>query len=916
MIFSEVEKLYDQSSILREACVKRPTRGSDTCYLKFKSVAGKTPSYIEGLPLGDGCLSNRFGYLTYDDGFGKIADAHKETTEENHYIDRDKTIWSNGKFRSSDRSLCNGKKKTIKIKTNKGFENEGTPNHRFKVVRNGEVTWSRFDEMAVGDKVLMDRSYRWHNGVNDVTKDQAYALGFMIGDGCWTDRHRSLGVATMDKELLPILQSGIVGCDYFYENTDDVHFVASSSKKVMTQNSVRLGWLDFWDMPVSYAINKKLPKKILSSSRECMSSCISGLYDSDGHIQVATAKGGIGITIGFTNTSEELIDQLHYILLHYGIVACKTTRDRNPKWNIVHELLITGSDVKIFYDEIGFRLKRKQDILEAAVKNKTTWLRKDFVPGVRDEMIRISENNRIKKGNGTTESRYCKAFTLKKKAEINQYIAECFIKTYEYLDDPFIDKLKEMANPDIYYDEIVELSEGESVTYDMHVPDGNEYCVNGFFSHNSKIRGSRFYLVLVDELAQVPDQVLDMVVRPMGATSLAPMERVRRIEEKDRLIKAGLATEADFKEEKVNKMVMTSSGYYKFNHMWRRMQDHWKMMNEAEAKGEECPYAVWQVPYWDLPNGFLDKNNIAEAKRIMSSHEYSMEYEAAMISDSEGFFKASMLEECTVNSDFTIKHRGEPERNYIVGMDPNQGGKASCGVVIIEMGRPNKVVNVLELKNHTTQGLTKAVQDICNQYNVLRIFMDRGGGGKAVCDLLEEGYNNQEPMIDRTNPDHDHLEGRHILEMVNFNPGWISDANFTAKAMLEDKSILFPAIPTDTTSDIVAKAYKVVEILKSQMLSIVVTQTTTGVLHFDTPSKSMNKDLYSGFILAAHGVRMVDKEFEVEEEPALYSASGLVRGRNTGASFDYIGATGNIGFGSPSAVKVGLSAAVLSRKKK
>ena len=54
MIFAEVEKLYDQSSILREACAKKPTNASDRSFLKFKSVAGKTPSYIEALPLGDG----------------------------------------------------------------------------------------------------------------------------------------------------------------------------------------------------------------------------------------------------------------------------------------------------------------------------------------------------------------------------------------------------------------------------------------------------------------------------------------------------------------------------------------------------------------------------------------------------------------------------------------------------------------------------------------------------------------------------------------------------------------------------------------------------------------------------------------------------------------------------------------------
>jgi hypothetical protein len=46
MIFSEVEKLYNRSPILREACEKRPTRGSDTCYLKFKSTDQSHGSFM------------------------------------------------------------------------------------------------------------------------------------------------------------------------------------------------------------------------------------------------------------------------------------------------------------------------------------------------------------------------------------------------------------------------------------------------------------------------------------------------------------------------------------------------------------------------------------------------------------------------------------------------------------------------------------------------------------------------------------------------------------------------------------------------------------------------------------------------------------------------------------------------------
>lgn len=417
---------------------------------------------------------------------------------------------------------------------------------------------------------------------------------------------------------------------------------------------------------------------------------------------------------------------------------------------------------------------------------------------------------------------------------------------------------------------------GVAPSYIEAVPLGND---------GGKIRGSRFYLIVVDELAQVPDQVLDLVIKPMAATSLAPMERVHRIEQQKKLISLGLADTSDFEKEAVNKMIMTSSGYYKFNHMWRRMKDHWQQIDDANSKGIVSPYAVWQIPYWDLPEGFLDMNNIESAKRTMSQHEFSMEYEAAMVSDSEGFFKASALEQCTIGSNYSVEFSGDKSSQYVMGVDPNQGGKASTGVVIVKIGQVNKIVNVIELKNKTTQELTKAIQDLCDDFNIVRIFMDKAGGGKALCDLLEEGYGGYEPIINRTDDEHYNMPGRHILEMVVFNPSWISDANFTTKALIEAKELLFPEPMIGSISDTDDLSYLSIRTLKSQMLNIVVTQTSTGVLHFDTPSKNQNKDLYSALILAAHGAKLVSRESEDDGEPILYNNGGMFRLRNGASDF-------------------------------
>ena len=164
--------------------------------------------------------------------------------------------------------------------------------------------------------------------------------------------------------------------------------------------------------------------------------------------------------------------------------------------------------------------------------------------------------------------------------------------------------------------------------------------------------------------------------------------------------------------------------------------------------------------------------------------------------------------------------------------------------------------------------------------------MDKGGGGKSVCDLLEEGYDDKEPIIDITNVDHISMKGRHILDMVIFAPAWIADANFTAKALLESNSLSFPEPPIGSNKDEAAIAFEAVETLKSQMRSIIVTQTRSNVLHFDTPKKHQNKDLYSAMILVAYGIRSLLKEQEDDLSPVLHNSGGLVRSMTPGASWE------------------------------
>ena len=51
--------------------------------------------------------------------------------------------------------------------------------------------------MVIGDRILIDRTKRWHQGNFECSDKQAYAVGCMIGDGNWTKKYQ-IGFATKD----------------------------------------------------------------------------------------------------------------------------------------------------------------------------------------------------------------------------------------------------------------------------------------------------------------------------------------------------------------------------------------------------------------------------------------------------------------------------------------------------------------------------------------------------------------------------------------------------------------------------------------------------------------------------------------------------------------------------------------------
>lgn len=896
VIFNYIETIWNNAPILRDIA---SAMGGDYGIRKSTDMYSlyMNKGYVNAIPIGDGCLSSDT-LVTYDDCIGYI-----DRYGNNNIKLTNKKIWNSKCFVISDESYYNGIKPTIRIKTHNGYEICGTYNHKFKVARNGKIEWIKLQDIKKEDYILIDRTERWHSGKSNCTEKEAYALGLMIGDGCWTNDY-AMSYATVDEELIDALIDS--GLDFNKKTCDGVHYECYGKQKISD-------WISKWKLiPNCYTLNKTLPEVILNSEKEKMSACIRGLFDTDGHVFVTDAKGGTAISVNFTNTSKELVKQLQYILLHYGIVCTVKSRHRNKKHNRVYELGIYGKNVKIFAEKINFGLKRKRSMLENAVSHKKRWVSiNDEVPIDKNIIIKLS---RIQKP-GLLPEKFCPSKISDRKRIQNDFL-EQFLK---YVKCP---ELELISDSNIYFDRISEIQFNISEpTYDMHVPDTHMYSANGFISHNTKIRGQRANLLLIDEFASLNREIFETVLAGFMAVSSNPMEMMKK-EARKRIAKEyGIEIEEEDESGKFieNKLIISGTASYSFEHFFEYWQD-WhdiicskgdkkrlqryldrksldsdKSTDEIFDSLDWKDYSVIRIPFELIPKGFMDDAQISRAKATMHSGTYGCEYGACFSTDSNGFFKRSLIYNCTASpsNDVVIDNNkivfegcivGDQTKKYVFGIDPASEVDNFC-ISIVEINKThNRLVycwttnakqHKLEIKaglteeNHYYNYCARKTRELMRRFPCKRIMLDAQGGGKAMLEafadknLLHDGEMPLYQVIDPDKPKDTDMElGLHIIEAVQFaNSDWISDANHSLRLDMEKRRLLFPYVDaaslavasgkdetsgrkrvTDTEDDIIEKSYDTlencimeIEETKNELSTIVISKTPTGRYKWDTP---------------------------------------------------------------------------------
>lgn len=442
---------------------------------------------------------------------------------------------------------------------------------------------------------------------------------------------------------------------------------------------------------------------------------------------------------------------------------------------------------------------------------------------------------------------------------------------------------------------------------------GDSWTVAIPMGDGSKIRGLRAHIIIADEFASISPDIYETVVSGFAAVSASPIQNVKEQAKKKAMIDAGLWNEEleQLNIKMGNQAIISGTADYDFKHF----ASYWKRYKGIiESKGDisklqdifkgDIPdnfnwkdYSIIRIPYELIPKGFMDDKQISRAKATIHTGIYNMEYATCFVTDSEGFFRRSLIESCVVSDTkpvtlnnkpiiFEASTQGNPNLKYIYGIDP-ASEQDNFSITILEMHPDhNRVVycwttNRHNFKERQKSGLvnehdfygfcSRKIRNLMKVFPCARIGIDAQGGGVAIEEALHDPSKLEDgelliwPAIDSNkDKDTDDQPGLHILELVQFaKADWTAQANHGLRKDLEDKVLLFPKFDNLTLGlaldqegkdilstnletpiyDSLSECIIEIEELKNELTTIVMTQTSTGPNsrdRWDTPEVKLS----------------------------------------------------------------------------
>jgi Holliday junction DNA helicase RuvB len=300
--------------------------------------------------------------------------------------------------------------------------------------------------------------------------DFGYLLGAFVGDG-----HLEKGAnfpafiitceeAAMQDELVRVSQN-------VFGVTPQARKYGDKAARIRFSQNIGKACLQA-GLKAAGAAGKTVPTKILCGPREAVIGFLQGLFDADGHARQDGIEWG--------SRSEKLSWQVQLLLLNLGIVSHRRKAQKSgaPFWS----LFIGGRAAATFCEQIGFRLARKQSVLQESTPG---WQRSDFVPYAAPLLCALLDatkpHSRATHRAFDHAKRGDREFT---RAQIEKLLA-LLPPAFRALPEHAV--LQELVNLRLTWDRVESLENREAEAYDFVVPGTHSFVANGFYNHNTTL---------------------------------------------------------------------------------------------------------------------------------------------------------------------------------------------------------------------------------------------------------------------------------------------------------------------------------------------------------------------------------------------------------------------------------------------
>ena len=207
------------------------------------------------------------------------------------------------------------------------------------------------------------------------------------------------------------------------------------------------------------------------------------------------------------------------------------------------------------------------------------------------------------------------------------------------------------------------------------------------------IRGYTIDLLIADEAAFIPEEVW-IAVMPMLATTQG-------------------------------NIILLSTPYGKQGYFYECFDDK--------------DYTTWAVSSEDC--GRISKTFLEKQREKMTKMQYAQEFKGEFLEELTQMFSSELIDKCmTINNQLQSKINLEGE--YYLGVDVARYGGDENAFVIVEFLKKEKIkiVYVETTSNISTADTIERIIDMQEQFRFSKIFIDDGGLGGPVYDILYERY--------------------------------------------------------------------------------------------------------------------------------------------------------------------------------